>query len=299
MESASAGGLVALRHAALAVWSGRCNAALAVGYEKSTVLEPGGVVPKPRNFWGRCPPQLTCAIDATRFLYEHKVGPEIYASVAAKSWNCARENELASHRLDHEITVDEVLSSRMVATPLTRMMCHAPADGAAAVVITRDRMVASIELLAVEQTSVVNDAGWPAVGPVVGPPSQTHFTAKRAFATANVGPREVNVVSLHDMCASEEVSTLASLGLCSSEEAVRLVLDGELTISGKLPTNVDGGCLARGHPMGATALAQTVEVVEQLRGRRGARQVPNAHTGLVQTVGGGGSAVVALMRAVQ
>jgi acetyl-CoA acetyltransferase len=296
VESASAGGLVALRHAAWAVWSGRCDTALAVGYEKSTVLEPGGVVPKPRQVWNLFPPQLSHAIDATRFLYEQKIGPELFAAVAAKSWNCARENELASQRLDHEVTVEEVLQARMVASPLTRMMCHVGVDGAAAVVLTRERMAESIELLAVEQTSLIVDAGWPTVGPTVGPPSQTTLTAKRAFAAADVLPSDVNVVSLHDMCASEEVTTLVSLGLCSAEEVVRLVLDGELTSSGKLPTNVDGGCLARGHPMGATALAQTVEVVQHLRGRAGRRQVPGAHTGLVQSIGGGGSAVVAVLR---
>lgn len=297
VESASAGGLVALRHAAWAVWSGRCCAALAVGYEKSTVLEPGGVVPMPRQFWDRFPPQLTYAIDATRFMYEHKVGPELFASVAAKSWNCARENDKASRRPDHEVTVEEVLGSRMVASPLTRMMCHVGVDGAAAVVVTRDRMTESIELLAVEQTSLTEDAGWPTVGPTVGPPSQTALTARRAFAIADLRPSEVDVVSLHDMCASEEVTTLVSLGLGSPEEVVRLVLGGELSSTGKLPTNVDGGCLARGHPMGATALVQTAEVVRQLRGVAGGRQVPNARTGLVHSIGGGGSAVVAVLRA--
>ncbi len=111
MESASAGGLVALRHAAWAVWSGRCEAALAIGYEKSTTLEPGGVVPKPRELWDLFPPQLSYAIDATRFLHDHGQSPELFAAVAAKSWNCAARNEFAARRPDHEVTIEEVLGS--------------------------------------------------------------------------------------------------------------------------------------------------------------------------------------------
>ncbi|HEY3669622.1 MAG TPA: thiolase family protein [Acidimicrobiia bacterium] len=296
IESASAGGLVALRHAAWAVWSGRCETALAVGYEKSTMLEPGGVVPKPRDVWDLFPPQLSYAIDATRFLYEQGQGPELFAAVAAKSWNCAARNELAARRPDHEVTIEEVLGARMVATPLTRMMCHASVDGAAAVVVSRDAVPEAVELLAVEQTSLVEDASWPRVGPTIGPPSQTARTARRAFEIAGIAPSDVGIVSLHDMCASEEVVTLVELGVCDADEIADLVFSGGLSVKGRLPTNVDGGCLARGHPMGATALAQTVDVVRQLRGRAAARQVADVHTGVVQTVGGGGSAAVAVLR---
>jgi acetyl-CoA acetyltransferase len=296
MESASAGGLVALRHAAWAVWAGRCDAALAIGYEKSTMLEPGGVVPAHRDVWDLFPPQLSYAIDATRFLHDHAQPPELFAAVAAKSWNCAARNEFAARRSDHEVTIEEVLGARMVATPLTRMMCHASVDGAAAVVVSRARTSAAVELLAVEQTSLIDDAGWPRVGPTIGPPSQTAITARRAFERAGVASGDVGIVSLHDMCASEEVVTLVELGLCDADEIADLVFGGQLSIDGRLPTNIDGGCLARGHPMGATALIQTVDVVQQLRGRAGTRQVNDAHTGLVQTVGGGGSAAVAILR---
>ena len=295
VESASAGGLVALRHAAWAVWSGRCEVALAIGYEKTTALEPGGVMPAPRRFWDRFPPQLHYAIEATRWLHDHGCGPEVIAAVAAKSYNQARHNPLAGRQLDHEVTVDEVLAARLVATPLTRMMCHAAVDGAAAVVVTRDRLDGSVSLLSIEQSSQPDDPTWPAEGPVVGPPSQTVATAQRAYDAADVAATDVDVVSLHDMCASEELTMLVALGVVSDEEVGELASTGGLSSTGRLPTNTDGGCLARGHPMGATGLAQAAEVVLQLRGTAGDRQIDGPEVGLVHAAGGGGSCVVGLL----
>ncbi len=297
IESASAGGLVALRHAAWAVWSGRVDTALAVGYEKMTALEPGGIVPAVREVWDRFPPQVVYAIVGGRFLHDHGAGPELFATVAAKSWNCAARYELAGRRPDHAVTVDEVLSARMVSTPLTRMMCHASVDGAAAAVVTRERVAGAIALLAIEQTSTIDDPDWPLVGPTIGPFAQTAHTARRAYDAAGIAPEDIDVISLHDLCSSEEVLTLVELGIGEPADVIRLVLDGGLDVGGRLPTNVDGGCVARGHPSGATALAQTADVVRQLRGTAGDRQIGgDARTGGVQTMGGGGSAAVAVLR---
>ena len=105
------------------------------------------------------------------------------------------------------------------------------------------------------------------------------------------------MVSLHDLCSSEEVITLVELGIGGPADVIRMALEGELDVDGRLPTNVDGGCVARGHPSGATALGQTADIVRQLRGTAGARQVAaHVHTGVVQTMGGGGSAAVAVLR---
>jgi acetyl-CoA acetyltransferase len=215
--------------------------------------------------------------------------------VAAKSWNQARRNPLAAHRQDGEITVDDVLAARTVATPLTRMMCHTAADGAAAIVVTAERSASSVGLVAIEQSSRPDDPAWPASGPVVGPPSQTTATARRAYAAAGIAPADVDVVSLHDMCVSEEVVALAALGLAIDDEVVDLARSGGLGTDGPLPTNTDGGCIARGHPIGATGLVQTAEIVHQLRGTAEARQVPTPRHALVQASGGGGSNAVALL----
>lgn len=296
-ESASAGGLVALRHAVWAVASGRCRIALAIGYEKTTALEPGGVVPTALGVWDRLPPQTHYAIEASRWLHDADRGPEVIAAVAAKSHNQARRNPLAARRSDREVTVDDVLGARMVADPLTRMMCHASVDGGAAVVVTSDPRPRSVSVLSIEQTSWPVDPDWPVVGPVVGPPSQLTLTARRAYAAAGIESSEVDVVSLHDMCASEEITALIAMGLTDSFGVVKLAESGGLASYGALPTNTDGGCIARGHPIGATGLAQAAEIVSQLRGEAGGRQVRRPRIGLVQAVGGGGSCAAAILRA--
>lgn len=296
IESASAGGMVALRHAVWAVASGRCRIALAIGYEKTTSLEPGGVVPAAVGFWDRFPPQLHYAIEASRWLHDAQCGPEIIAAVAAKSYNQARLNPLAARRNSEDVTVEAVLGSRLVADPLTKMMCHASVDGGAAIVVTADAPARSIAVLSIEQTSWPADPGWPLIGPVVGPPSQITTTAKRAYDAAGVEPSNVGVVSLHDMCASEEITALIAMGLTDSTGMVKLAESGGLASDGSLPTNTDGGCIARGHPIGATGLAQTAEIVSQLRGEADSRQVADPGVGLAQAVGGGGSCVVALLK---
>ncbi|WP_055404266.1 MULTISPECIES: thiolase family protein [unclassified Mycobacterium] len=295
IESASAGGMVALRHAVWAVASGRCDTALAIGYEKTTALEPGGVVPAAVDFWDSFPPQIHYAIEANRWLYETGCGPEVFGGVAAKSYNQARFNPLAARRNDHEVTVEQVMSARMVAEPLTKMMCHASVDGGAAIVVTAGQRPRSVGINAIEQTSWPRDPGWPLAGPCVGPPSQIALTARRAFNAAQAGPHDVGVVSLHDMCASEEVTALIALGLVDVKDAAELVLSGGLGSKGRLPTNTDGGCLARGHAFGATGLAQVAEVVSQLRGEANSRQVADPRVGLAQAMGGGGSCVVAVL----
>jgi acetyl-CoA C-acetyltransferase len=294
-ESASAGGMVALRHAVWAVASGRCRTALAIGYEKTTALEPGGVVPAAVGFWDRFPPQLHYAIEASRWLHDAQCGPEIIAAVAAKSYNQARLNPLAARRNAEAVTVEEVLGARMVAEPLTKMMCHASVDGGAAIVVTADPSPRSVSVLSIEQTSWPQVPAWPLVGPVVGPPSQITMTAKRAYAAAGVEPGDVDVVSLHDMCASEEITALIAMGLCDSAGVVTLAESGGLASTGSLPTNTDGGCIARGHPIGATGLAQAAEIVSQLRGEADSRQVAEPRIGIAQSVGGGGSCAVAVL----
>ena len=230
MESASAGGMVALRHAVWAVASGRCRTALAIGYEKTTALEPGGVVPAAVGFWDRFPPQLHYAIEASRWLHDTQCGPEIIAAVAAKSYNQARLNPCAARRNPEQVTVDEVLGARMVADPLTKMMCHASVDGGAAVVVCADAAPRSVSVLSIEQTSWPADPAWPLIGPVVGPPSQITLTAKRAFNAAGLEPGDVGVVSLHDMCASEEITALIAMGLTDSAGVVKLAESGRVGV---------------------------------------------------------------------
>jgi acetyl-CoA acetyltransferase len=206
-----------------------------------------------------------------------------------------RLNPLAARRSDDEVTVEQVMSARMVAEPLTKMLCHASVDGGAAIVVTADQRPWSVAVNAIEQTSWPQDPSWPVAGPCVGPPSQIALTARRAFDAAQAAPNEIGVVSLHDMCASEEITALIALGLADVKEVAELAQSGGLASRGRLPTNTDGGCLARGHAFGATGLAQVAEVISQLRGEADSRQVADPRIGLAQAMGGGGSCVVAVL----
>ena len=296
VESASAGGLVVLREAAWAVQSGRCDVALAIGYEKTTALTPGGIVPKPVGVWDYVTPAAPYAVQASQWIADGLGTVDALAALAAKNWNHARANPDAARRVDHEVTAQEVLESRLVASPLTRMMCHASVDGAAAVVVTRDDAgSAHPRLAALTQTSLPYDPAWPLVGPAIGSPLQTARTAEEAFRGAGLSPADIDVVLLHDLCVIEEAITLGALGLVPAREVAAMAVAGELARGGALPTNTDGGCLARGHPFSATGLAQTVEAVRQLRGTAGDRQVDDARHALVHAAGGGGSCAVALL----
>jgi acetyl-CoA acetyltransferase len=175
-------------------------------------------------------------------------------------------------------------------------MCHASVDGAAAVVLSREGLGSRFpRLVSFALTSLPHDPRWPLDGPAIGSPVQTAQTAARAFADADLTPDDIDVVLLHDLCVIEEAITLGSLGLVPEARIAEMAIAGEFAVGGSLPTNTDGGCLARGHPFSATGLAQTVEAVRQLNGVAGDRQVADASRALVHAAGGGGSCAVALL----
>jgi len=118
--------------------------------------------------------------------------------------------------------------------------------------------------------------------------------AKKVYEAAGIGPEDIDVIELHDCFAQNELLTYESLGLCAEGEAEKLVLDGDNTYGGKYVTNPSGGLLSKGHPIGATGLAQCFELVNQLRGEAEARQVPNARLALQHNIGIGGACVVTL-----
>jgi acetyl-CoA C-acetyltransferase len=270
--------------------------ALAIGYEKTTSLTPGGIVPKPVGVWDHVPPAAPYAIQASQWMADGLGTARALGALAAKNWNHARANPDAARRVDHEVTADEVLESRMVATPLTRMMCHASVDGAAAVLVAReDRDGAAPRLVGMSLTSLPYDPRWPLAGPAIGSPVQTAATAAQAFAVGGLSPADIDVVLLHDLCVIEEAIAVASLGLVRERDVAEMALAGAFSVGGALPVNTDGGCLARGHPFSATGLAQTVEAVRQLRGSAASRQVEGARHALVHAAGGGGSCAVALL----
>ena len=302
VESASASGLVALREATFAVSSGRCEVALALACEH--VMRPlpgsGGVMPGYESLMAS---PASFALWANRRMYERGTRPVQLAKLAAKNWNAARENPLAFHRSEAVVTPDDVLTSPMVATPLTRMMGAPLCGGAAAALVARTGRVrrdrpgeAVVRVLSTAMATESWDPGWIAIGPSVGPPQMTGAAACRAYESAGVGPEDLDLALVHDSWINEELEYYEQLGLCRPGEAESLADEGATSLGGRIPVNPDGGLVARGHAIGASGLAQVHEVWLQLRGRAGKRQVEGARTALATLVGGGSAATVTLLQ---
>ena len=175
--------------------------------------------------------------------------------------------------------------------------------GAAAVLVARTERVRRWRpdepLVRVLSSALVTESyspGWIALGPAVGPPGMTADAARCAYEAAGVGPEDVDLAYVHDSWINEELEYYEQLGLCALGEAEKLAAEGTTALGGRTPVNVDGGLVARGHPIGPTGLAQVHEISLQLRGRAGKRQVDGAATALAQLVGGGSSAIVSLFQ---
>ena len=207
---------------------------------------------------------------------------EQYAAVSAKNSFHGSMNERAQFR--EALSVEQVLAEPMIAEPLTRPMCSPIGDGAAAVVIVSEKKARE---LGIDQpvriaTSVLH-SGWDRQ---YNEPSVSELCATDAYEAAGVGPEDLSVVELHDASAPAEVSAYEQLRLCKTGEGGKLVEEGHTKLGGRLPVNTSGGLLRKGHPIGATGMAQIVELTEQLRGRSGKRQVENAQIGLAHNGGG-------------
>ncbi len=308
VENACASASTAFQVAANAVASGAVDVALAVGSEVLTHEDKSRTMATfscavdleamsgmreqvERSLLHRVPgvdgSQQSALMDlyaetARRFLERGGATIRDAAQVAVKNRAHAALNPLAQfHALT---TVEQVLTSRMIADPLTLFMCAPVADGAAAAVLCSAERARSMgsEATAEVLASVLRSGG---VGDI-----ETHGVAHRAamaaYESAGVCPADLDLVELHDAAAPAELLAYEQLGLCARGEASSLVASGETRLGGRRPVNASGGLLSRGHPIGATGLAQIVELTNQLRGRCGARQVEGARLGLAQNSGG-------------
>lgn len=302
VENASATGSSAFGEAVHAVAGGRVEVAMALGFDdmnRMAGLGRGG-----RRGLGAedvMLPAAFFAMWATRRMHEVGTTVETFAAIAAKNWNHARENPMAQRRADHEMTVGEVLASTMIAYPHTsKMACAAGGGGAAAIVATE--MVARrlggpmIEVVASQQRSETYTDGHVFLGAVIGPAQMTRDTASDAYEQAGLGPRDLDLVQVHDAFPIEELVYYELLGICAEGEGDELVATGETSLGGRIPFSTDGGLTARGHPGGPTGLAQIHETVLQLRGAAGPRQVEGARTGLCHMAGAGSVCVVHILQ---
>ena len=290
VEAACASGTAAYHEAVAAVTSGRYSTVLAFGVEHLSSLFTGAIIPEASDAEGAASLPLPglYALQAQRYLSQYKASADDLAQVAVKNKGHGVKNPRA-HLSKAPPTLDEVLASKMIADPLTLLQCCPTTDGAAAAIIgprrDGDVKVLSSALVSGRHWDHTSDDLW-GVAPV-------RRAAQQAFAEGGATPADVDVLEVHDAFTIGEVITLEALGIAAPGEGAALAASGHTALGGRQPVNPSGGLLSRGHPLGATGLAQLAEIVWQLRGEAGARQVPGARLGLVETLGGAASGMEA------
>ncbi len=235
---------------------------------------------------------------AREYAKEFGIADTTWGMVAVKARAHAANNPYAVFR--DPITLDEVMTSPQIFDPLTRLQCCPPTCGAAAALIVSERFARKHGLrtdVVIRAQSLVTDTAevfdQPTMMRIVGY-DMSKNAADRVWEASGVSPADVDVVELHDCFTAHEVIAYEALGLTPEGTAERFILDGDNTYGGKVVVNPSGGLLSRGHPIGATGLAQAVELVWQLRGEAVGRQVDGARLALQHNVGLGGAAVVTL-----
>jgi acetyl-CoA acetyltransferase len=309
-------GSSALFLARQAVESGAIDCALALGFEQ---MMPGALGthfndrPTPFDDFDRATDALVGAPDvpmAIRYFggaglaHMKKYGTtlETFARIRAKASRHATNNPFALFR--REVGVDEVLASPVLMPGvMTRLMACAPTCGAAAAVIVsetfarRHNLDTTVSIAAQAMTTDTPDTfAANDMMQLVGY-GMTQAAARQVYAAAGIGPEDVDVVELHDCFAQNELISYEALGLCPEGGAEKFVADADNTYGGRFVVNPSGGLLSKGHPLGATGLAQCYELTQQLRGTADRRQVAGARIGLQHNLGLGGACVVTLYRA--
>ncbi len=202
------------------------------------------------------------------------------ATVAAKNHNNSTKNPLAQYNFPQ--TVEQVLNDRVVAYPLTRAMCAPIGDGAAAAIVCSESFLKKHpSKRAIRVAASVLEGG-----KRTGMGDISERAAAKAFEIAGVGPEDINVMEVHDATAFGEISVMEALGFCPRGEGGVMAERGDTALDGRIPVNPSGGLISRGHPIGASGLAQIYELVTQLRGEAGERQVKNHRIAMTENGGG-------------
>lgn len=234
------------------------------------------------------------------YRWKHDTKRETFAKIAAKARTHAAKNPYALFR--EVLSVEQILASDEVFDPLTRYQCCPPTCGAAAAILCSDEFakkkgisnpvyIAAQTMTTDYPTSFEGQSMIKMIGY-----DMAKNGAAQLYEKAGLGPKDVQVVELHDCFTSNELLTYEAIGLCPEGEAEKFIWDGDNTYGGKFVVNPSGGLLSKGHPLGATGLAQCTELVWHLRGTAGERQVPNAKVALQHNLGLGGACVMTMYR---
>lgn len=301
IEAGCASGAAALGLAASAVASGRYDTVLVFGMEKmprgiirSSFFEPwrevGGLAVTPAYF----------ALRAQRLMRDSGVTLNHLAQTSAKNHKNGVNNPFAMYR--KEISVAEILASKLICDPLRLFMMCSPNEGAAALVVSSEPAPrgAAVRIVAAALRSHLPGNVLGEHTPLSGLvdddiPSPTQLAAQEAYEAAGIGPTDIDVAEVQDTDSARELLSYEELGLCPPGAAGEWIESGRTAMSGSLPVNPSGGLLSKGEPLGASGIGQIIELYWQLRGEAEARQVSGARVGLAHTVGRGANASVVIL----
>ena len=301
VENACSSGASAFRLAYQAVASEMYDTVLACGFERTP--QKGFL---PSSFWPEWERQMgfnvqpaNYALKSVRYMEETGATVEDFARVTEKNRRNGRLNPKALFQ--NAVSIEDVLNARMVASPLRLLNLCPLAEGGAAVILCGNRKLKSQSKAVTVAASVLTSGTYGAYtycgdSRRIHNPTLIELSAKQAWEMSGYGPEDMDVVQAYDTTSSAELWSLELLGFCDKGEAAGLLRAGEFEINGKLPVNTDGGLLSRGHPLGATGLAQIIEIISQLRGEAGARQVAGAKMGLAHSMGVGPNSSITILK---
>lgn len=302
-ENYCASGATAIREAWIAISAGLYDVVLVIGAEKMTDRVSGGVMPDPTDIDAINGLVMAAnhGMSARRYMFDHGATRDEIAAVAVKNHAHSVHNPFAQYQ--RPVSLTEVLSARTIAEPLGVLDCSPISDGAAAVVLCSAKGLAALG-----RSTAPRIAGCALVsGTMVAADTSlneedvSRRAGEQAWNQTGYGPGDIDVIEMHDCFTIAEIVRLEGLGVIPTGEGAKWTANGDTTIGGKLPVNPSGGLLSRGHPVGATGVAQACELAWQLTDRAGQRQVDDARVGLAYCKGGtvsgtdGGSVTVLIM----
>jgi acetyl-CoA acyltransferase len=291
VANACATGATAFREGVIAIKAGMYDLVLAVGVEQLGKGLLGGPAPgdfNPEGVFGSMSNPAMFAEIGMEHTAKYGTTFAQFAKVAVKNHHHATFNPKAMYR--KETPLEMVMASEMISYPNTKLMCSANVDGAAAAVLASEDAIDRLGLRARAvrvKASIMTSSPYTEFGLTSSDfNAATRLAAEQAYIAAAVGPADLDLVELHDCFATAELVHYENLGLCGDGEAGAMIDSGATALGGRIPVNVSGGLLSKGHPLGATGIANIYEVSTHLRGEAGERQVLNARLGMTHVCGG-------------
>ena len=302
--NACATGATAFREAWLSIKAGVFDVVLAVGVEQMGkgllgTERVGSGIPKEGLLGSNTMPAIFAEAGME---HPRKYGTTFkqFAKVSVKNHYHSTMNPKAMYRI--ETPLEDVMNSEMIAYPNTKLMCSANVDGAAAVLLVSEKKVREMgpgRRVRVKASVLTSDpfTDRNQVMPDINLLSRN--AVKQAYEASGIGPRDIDLVELHDCFATAEILHYENLGLCGEGEGGRMIDEGEVALGGRIPVNVSGGLLSKGHPLGATGIANICEVSAHLRGEADRRQVIGARIGLTHVIGLGSACGIHILEKVR